>query len=74
MNININLEFPEITMLASVVTLFANNNINIFYMLFVVSLMSAFFKICLAEKRIEDIKEITSMERINIEQSSDDNL
>ncbi len=73
MNININLAFPEITMMASVAALFASNSINIFYMLFVVSLMSAFFKICLAEKRIEDIKEITSMERIKVEQPSDDN-
>jgi len=73
MNININLAFPEITMMASVAALFASNSVNIFYMLFVVSLMSAFFKICLAEKRIEDIKEITSMERIKVEQPSDDN-
>tara|TARA_Y100001937_G_scaffold122470_1_gene183269 strand:+ start:278 stop:502 length:225 start_codon:yes stop_codon:yes gene_type:complete len=68
MNVNINLTFPEITMIASVATLFANNNINIFYTLFVVSIMSAFFKICLAEKRIEDIKEITSFKREDIEQ------
>tara|TARA_Y100000591_G_C21610574_1_gene582669 strand:+ start:31 stop:252 length:222 start_codon:yes stop_codon:yes gene_type:complete len=73
MNININLAFPEITMMASVAALFASNSVNIFYMLFVVSLMSAFFKICLAEKRIEDIKEITSMERIKVEQPSNDN-
>ena len=59
-------------MISSVTSLFATENINIFYLLFVVSIMSAFFKICLSEKRIEDLKELTSVKRDNFEQSKQD--
>ena len=59
-------------MISSVTSLFATENINIFYLLFVVSIMSAFFKICLSEKRIEDLKELTSIKRDNFEQSKQD--
>lgn len=69
---NINFTFPEVTMVSSVVSLFATENINIFYLLFVVSIMSAFFKICLSEKRIEDLKELTSVKRDNFEQPKQD--
>ena len=68
---SINITYPEITMLASVGSLFATQNVNIFYLLFVVSIMSAFFKICLSEKRIEDLKEIASGKRDIIEQSNE---
>lgn len=69
---SINITYPEITMAASVASLFATNNVNIFYLLFVVSIMSAFFKVCLSEKRIEDLKELTANKRENIEQSNND--
>lgn len=69
---NINLTYPEIAMMSSVGTLFATDNINIFYLLFVVSIMSAFFKVCLSEKRIEDLKEITAVKRDTFEQSKQD--
>lgn len=69
---NINITYPEITMLASVGSLFATENVNIFYLLFVVSIMSAFFKICLSEKRIEDLKELTSGKRDKVEQFNED--
>ena len=69
---NINITYPEIAMLASVGSLFATQNVNIFHLLFVVSIMSAFFKICLSEKRIEDLKEIASGKRDTIEQSNED--
>lgn len=59
-------------MLASVGSLFATENVNIFYLLFVVSIMSAFFKICLSEKRIEDLKELTSGKRDKVEQFNED--
>lgn len=59
-------------MVSSVASLFATENINIFYLLFVVSIMSAFFKICLSEKRIEDLKELTSVKRDNFEQPKQD--
>lgn len=59
-------------MLASVASLFATENVNIFYLLFVVSIMSAFFKICLSEKRIEDLKELTSGKRDTVEQFNED--
>ena len=69
---NINFTFPEVAMVSSVASLFATENINIFYLLFVVSIMSAFFKICLSEKRIEDLKELTSVKRDNFEQPKQD--
>lgn len=69
---SINITYPEITMLASVASLFATENVNIFYLLFVVSIMSAFFKICLSEKRIEDLKELTSGKRDTVEQFNED--
>lgn len=59
-------------MLASVGSLFATENVNIFYLLFVISIMSAFFKICLSEKRIEDLKELTSGKRDTVEQFNED--
>ena len=69
---SINITYPEITMLASVGSFFATENVNIFYLLFVVSIMSAFFKICLSEKRIEDLKELTSGKRDTVEQFNED--
>ena len=69
---SINLTYTEITMISSVAALFATDNVNIFYLLFVVSIMSAFFKICLSEKRIEDLKELTSGKRDTLEQSKQD--
>ena len=70
---SINISFPEVSLACSTASLFATDNINIFYLLFVVATMSAFFKVCLAEKRIEDIKEITVSKREYIDESSIDN-
>ena len=56
---NINLTFPEISMICAVYSLGQTDNINIFFTLMVVSVITAFFKVCLVEKRIEDIKIIT---------------
>ena len=60
---SVNISYPEITLMCATAALFATDNINIFYLLFVVSTLSAFFKICLAEKRIEDIKEMTLIKK-----------
>ena len=70
---SININFPEISLVCSTASLFATDNINIFYLLFVISTMSAFFKVCLAEKRIEDIKQMTTIKKDYIDESSIDN-
>ena len=51
--------YPEITMIAAVLSLFAVGNVNIFYILFVTSILTGFFRICLEEKRFEDLKKFT---------------
>tara|TARA_Y100000310_G_scaffold277285_1_gene294930 strand:+ start:188 stop:355 length:168 start_codon:yes stop_codon:yes gene_type:complete len=46
-------------MIAAVLSLFAVGNVNIFYILFVTSILTGFFRICLEEKRFEDLKKFT---------------
>lgn len=62
---NINLAFPEICMICAVYSLGQTNNVNIFFTLMALSIITAFFKVCLIEKRIEDIKIITEKKDTN---------
>lgn len=60
MSTSTNIGFSEITMMSSAASLFATENTNIFFVLFTVATMSAFFRVVLSEKRIEDIKFLVS--------------
>ena len=65
---NIKIGYPEILMIAAVMSLGRTDNVNIFFLLASLSVITAFLKVCLQEKRIEDLKIISNPERYNDEQ------